>query len=147
MRARKSQISFPHSCPQALTFDHISTSKCACQDPARSRKTISQVCPERLNALEPEIGVEHADVAERVDRDVLEEVGEQITARALAEEPAAADEGLLGGKPRGVEAGVADRYRLPVRRPVPVSTMFDSNAWCSPPLPLSVVVKTTCAVP
>jgi hypothetical protein len=46
---------------------------------------------QRLDALEPEIAVEHTDIPQRVDRDVLEKVGEQVAAGALPEEPAAAD--------------------------------------------------------
>ncbi len=52
---------------------------------------VSDEFGERLDALEPEIAVEHTDIPERVNRDVLEKVGEEVAARALPEKAAAAD--------------------------------------------------------
>jgi hypothetical protein len=59
--------------------------------PARQAKVEVVLAVKPLDALEPEIAVEHTDIPERVDRDVLEKMGEQVAAGALPEEPAAAD--------------------------------------------------------
>src|SRR5712691_302433 len=97
-RARKSRIFFPQACT-LITFPHWGA------------RLLSSGCAVRLDALKTEIGVEYTDLPERIDRDVLEEMGEQIATSALAKQPTAPDGGLFGGDPWGVEGGAvgADR--------------------------------------
>jgi len=70
----------PSDCPQKGRTSTI-----------RQTAVRGQPSGECLDALEPEIAVEHTDIPERVNRDVLKKVGEQVAARSLPEKPAATD--------------------------------------------------------